>query len=135
MSQGFFKFCGDLKFTRVGTFYGETSSGHLRFLKNQSVINRYPLLRGSLTKISHLGLNILSAIQGMSAIERFHCITKKMPAGIFLRQIKRTVHENFMFAKHKITLSRPYLNIIKQFFSKFFSYNDLNILQFQELNT
>ena len=45
--------------------------GHLRVLKNLSAIKRCPLLGGSLTKIvifALLGVNILSAIQGMSAI-------------------------------------------------------------------
>ena len=51
------------------------NSGHLRVLKNLSVIERYPLLGGNLT-LSYLGLNILSAIQSMYAIGRFHCISK-----------------------------------------------------------
>ena len=57
------------------------NSGQLRVLKNLSVIKRCPLLGGSLTEIVTFGLNILSAIQGMSAvwdvfIERFHCTMK-----------------------------------------------------------
>ena len=44
------------------------NSGHLRVFKVLSVIKRCPLLGGSLTKMSHLRQNILSAIQGMSAI-------------------------------------------------------------------
>ena len=43
------------------------NNGHLRVLKNLSVIKRCPLLGGSLTKIVIFGLNILSAIEGMSA--------------------------------------------------------------------
>ena len=44
------------------------NSGHLRVLKSLSVIKRCPLLGGSLQRLSRLGLNILSAIQGMPAI-------------------------------------------------------------------
>ena len=44
------------------------NSGHLRVLKNVSFIERCPLLRGNLKKLSHLGLNVLPAIHGMSAI-------------------------------------------------------------------
>ena len=44
------------------------NSGHLRVFKVLSVIKRCPLVGGGLTKLSHLGQNILSAIQGMSAI-------------------------------------------------------------------
>ena len=42
-----------------------------------------PLLRGVhyweviLKRLLHLGLNVLSAVHGMSAVGRFHCITKK----------------------------------------------------------
>ena len=41
---------------------------HLGVLKNLSVIERCPLLVGNLKRLSHLGLNVLSAIHGMSAI-------------------------------------------------------------------
>ena len=44
------------------------NSGHLRILKNLSVIERCSLLGGNLKKIVILGLNVLSAIHGMSAI-------------------------------------------------------------------
>ena len=53
------------------------NSGHLRVLKI------CPLLRGACSwevvkqRLSHFGLNILSAIHGMSAIWRFHCNNKK----------------------------------------------------------
>ena len=44
------------------------NSGHLRILKNLSVIKRCSLLGGNSKKIVAFGLNILSTIQGMSAI-------------------------------------------------------------------
>ena len=61
--------------------YSETlSSRHLRVLKDLTVIERYPLSGGNFkNRLSHLELNVLSAIQGMplfgmSAIGRFHYI-------------------------------------------------------------
>ena len=62
------------KFKRVRYYVSKCNaakplnSGHLRLLKDLSVIERCPLLRGNLKKISHLRLNTLSTIQGMSAI-------------------------------------------------------------------
>ena len=45
------------------------SSGHLRVLKDLSVIERCPLLEGNLkNRFSYLELNVLSAIQSMSFI-------------------------------------------------------------------
>ena len=45
------------------------SSGHLRVLKDLSVIERCPLLEGNLkNRLSYLELNVLSAIQSMSSI-------------------------------------------------------------------
>ena len=52
------------------------NSGHLRFLKNLAVIKRCLLLGDSFAKNCHiwdlLGLNILSAFQGVSAIWDVH---------------------------------------------------------------
>ena len=48
-------------------------SGHLRVLQNLSVIKSCPLLGSSLKRYPHLGLNILSPIQGMSAIWNVRC--------------------------------------------------------------
>ena len=50
------------------------NGGHVRILITGSVTDKCPLLGGNLT--SYLGLNVLSAIQDMSAIGRFHCIKK-----------------------------------------------------------
>ena len=44
------------------------NSGHLRVLKNLSIIKRCPLLGGSLTKIVTIRTKNFSAIQGMAAI-------------------------------------------------------------------
>ena len=43
------------------------NSGHLQVLKNLTVIERCPLLRGNLKRLT-FGTTVLSAIQGMSAI-------------------------------------------------------------------
>ena len=54
------------------------NSGNLRVLKNLSIIERYPQLGGDLKRLLHLGINLLSAIHGMSAFWdvrywEFHC--------------------------------------------------------------
>ena len=43
------------------------NSGHLQVLKNLTVIERCPILRGNLKRLT-FGTTVLSAIQGMSAI-------------------------------------------------------------------
>ena len=54
------------------------NSGHPRVLKDLSVIEGRPLLSVILKRLSYLGLNVLSAIHGESAIGRFYCITKTL---------------------------------------------------------
>ena len=44
------------------------NSGHLQVFKSLSVIERCPLLGGNLKRLSYLGLKVLSAVHGMSAI-------------------------------------------------------------------
>ena len=75
------------------------NSRHLRVLKNLSVIRRYPLLGGSLTKFvpfetKHFVCYLFKAclLFGMSTIGRFHCIRVSS-----LHLIER---------KHKIFLGR-----------------------------
>ena len=52
------------------------NSGHLRVLKNVSVIERCPLLGGNLRKIVTFGTLFKACpLFGMFAIGRFHCIT------------------------------------------------------------
>ena len=60
------------------------NSGHLRVLKDLSVTERCPLLRGSLAKIVTFGAkhflrysrHVRYLLFGTSAIGRFHCIFK-----------------------------------------------------------
>ena len=54
------------------------NSGHPSVLKDLSVIEGRPLLSVILKRLSYLGLNVLSAIHGESAIGRFYCITKTL---------------------------------------------------------